>query len=85
MITCPISKSVSDKLVEKYSFLKSITFECKEKDNKSIYMDPTIEMETAPLPDNFFNMKCEAYSLIKEETKKMPHLRNGWKIITNDK
>ena len=85
MITCPISKSVSDKLVEKYSFLKSITFECKEKDNKSIYMDPTIEMETAPLPDNFFNMKCEAYSLIKEETKKMPHLRNGWKIITNAK
>ena len=85
MITCPISKSVSDKLVEKYSFLKSITFECKEKDNKSIYMDPTIEMETAPLPDNFFNMKCEAYSLIKEETKKMPHLRNGWKIIKNAK
>ena len=59
MITCPISKSVSDKLVEKYSFLKSITFECKEKDNKSIYMDPTIEMETAPLPDNFFNMKLK--------------------------
>lgn len=85
MITCPISKEVSDKLVEKYSFLKSITFDCIEKDNKSIYMDPTIEMETTPLPENFFNMKCEAYSLIKEETKKMPHLRNGWKIITNAK
>ena len=85
MITCPISKSVSDKLVEKYSFLKSITFDCKEKDNQSIYMDPTIVVETTPLPENFFNMKCEAYSLIKEETKKMPHLRNGWKIITNDK
>ena len=42
-------------------------------------------METTPLPDNFFNMKCEAYSLIKEETKKMPHLRNGWKIIRNTK
>ena len=48
-------------------------------------MDPTIEMETTPLPENFFNMKCEAYSLIKEETKKMPHLRNGWNIITNAK
>jgi hypothetical protein len=44
-------------------------------------MDPIIEMKTTPLPENFFNMKCEAYSLIKEETKKMPHLRNGWKII----
>jgi hypothetical protein len=29
-------------------------------------------------------MKCEAYSLVKEETNKMPHLRNGWKIIINE-
>ena len=47
-------------------------------------MDPTIVVETTPLPENYFNMKCEAYSLIKEETNKMPHLRNGWKIIINE-
>lgn len=81
MVSCPISKDISQKLVEKYSFLKSIQFDCSEKDSKTIYMDPIIEVETTPLPENFYDMKCEAYSLINEETKKIPHLRNGWKII----
>lgn len=81
MVTCLISKDVSEKLVSKYSFLKSIKFDCTEKDSKTVYMNPTIEVETTPTPDNFYDMKCEAYSLINEETKKIPHLRNGWKII----
>ena len=47
-------------------------------------MDPTVVLETTPLPEKFFDMKCEAYSLINEETKKIPHLRNGWKIINKE-
>ena len=84
MVVCPISKEISQKLLEKYNFLNSISFNCQEKDGQTIYMEPTVVLETTPLPEKFFDMKCEAYSLINEETKKIPHLRNGWKIINKE-
>lgn len=84
MIICPISKELSDKLVKKYSFLKSINLRCTEKDNKSVYIEPTIVVETTPLPKPFYDLKYEIYSLVNQETNRMPHLRNGWKIIAEE-
>ena len=71
MITCPISKSVSDKLVEKYSFLKSITFECKEKDNKSIYMDACVVCGSSDrLESHHINMQKDFVSGINGQINK---------------
>lgn len=82
-MTCQITADICKTLVEKYSFLKSISLKCIDKDNSSVYMEPTIVVETTPLPDTYFDLKRDVYEMVKQQTKKTPHLRCGWKITTN--
>ena len=81
-MTCPITAKICNTLIEKYSFLKSINLHCVDKDNSSVYMDPTIVVETTPLPETYFDLKRDVYQMVNEQTKKTPHLRSGWKITT---
>jgi hypothetical protein len=55
-----------------------------DKDNSSIYMEPTIVVDTTPLPETYFDLKRDVYTMVNEQTKKTPHLRCGWKITTEN-
>ena len=83
-MTCPITTNICNTLVEKYSFLKSINLHCVDKYNSSVYMDPSIVVDTTPLPETYFNLKRDVYTMVNEQTKKTPHLRSGWKITTEN-
>ncbi len=80
-MTCQITTNICNTLIEKYSFLKSINLNCVDKDNTSVYMEPTIVVETTPLPETYFDLKRDVYEMVNKQTKKTPHLRCGWKII----
>jgi hypothetical protein len=54
-----------------------------DKDNTSVYMEPTIVVETTPLPETYFDLKRDVYEMVNKQTKKTPHLRCGWKITTS--
>ena len=80
---CTLSEQVCNKLIEKYSFLKSIKVNCTEKNNSHIYMEPTITIETTPLPESLYDLKYDVYRMVKEETNKTPQLIKGWKILSD--
>jgi hypothetical protein len=47
-------------------------------------MDPSIVVDTTPLPGTYFDLKRDVYTMVNEQTKKTPHLRSGWKITTEN-
>lgn len=79
-MNCPVNKFNCSDLVEKYPFLKSIEVEVIEKNLSHVYMDTTLVLETTPLPDKFYELKMDVYSMIKEKTNKTPILRSGWNM-----
>jgi hypothetical protein len=69
-MTCPITTNICNTLVEKYSFLKSINLHCVDKDNSSVYMDPSIVVDTTPLPETYFDLKRDVYDNGERTNKK---------------
>lgn len=82
---CPIDTSYYSVLKEKYPFVDSIKLECVEKNNSHVYMDAKVVMKTTPCPESFYDLKWDVYSLVKEQTKKVPVLRNGWNLELSNK
>lgn len=44
-------------------------------------MEPTITIETTPLPESLYDLKYDVYRMVKNETNKTPQLIKGWKIL----
>ena len=82
---CPINKFTCQELVDKYPFLSSLTVECTDKNRSHVYMDATVVLETTPLPEKFYELKYDVYSLVKQRTNKTPILRSGWNLLKFDK
>ena len=82
---CPIDNTCYSELKEKYPFIQSIKLECIEKNNSHVYMDAKLIMKTTPCPESFYDLKWDVYSLVKEQTKKVPVLRNGWNLELSNK
>ena len=78
---CPINQNNCNELKEKYPFLSSINVECVDKNKSHVYMDATLVLETTPLPETFYELKFDVYSIVKEKTNKTPIARSGWKIL----
>ena len=77
---CPIDTKHYTELREKYPFLQSIKLECVEKNNSQVYMDAKVVMKTTPCPESYYDFKWDVYSLVKEQTNKVPVLRSGWNV-----
>lgn len=77
---CPIDTKHYTELREKYPFLQSIKLECVEKNNSQVYMDAKVVMKTTPCPESYYDFKWDVYSLVKEQTNKVPVLRSGWNL-----
>lgn len=77
---CPIDTKSYSVLKDKYPFIHSIKLECVEKNNSHVYMDASVVMKTTPCHESFYDLKWDVYSLVKEQTNKVPVLRNGWNL-----
>jgi hypothetical protein len=77
---CPIDTKSYSVLKDKYPFIHSIKLECVEKNNSHVYMDANVVMKTTPCHESFYDLKWDVYSLVKEQTNKVPVLRNGWNL-----
>jgi len=82
---CPINKESYSTLTKKYPYLQSIKVKCEEKNNSQVYMEASLIMRTTPCPESFYNLKWDVYSLVKEQTNKIPVLRNGWNLELSNK
>jgi hypothetical protein len=82
---CPIDTKHYTELQKKYPFLQSIKLECVEKNNSQVYMDAKVVMKTTPCPESYYDFKWDVYSLVKEQTNKVPVLRNGWNLELSNK
>jgi hypothetical protein len=77
----PINKENLKGLIQKYPFLSSIDVECVEKNKSHVYMDTTLVFETTPLPEKYYELKYDVYTMVKENTQKTPIARSGWRIL----
>jgi len=82
---CPIDKECYTTIKEKYPFVQSIKLECMEKNNSHVYMDAKVTMNTTPCPESFYDLKWDVYSMVREQTNKVPVLRNGWNLELSNK
>ena len=76
-----------EKIISKYNFFLS-NVEVKITKNQSlnkVYFDPEVTVTSQVVPEEYFDMKNEIYTVIEEETKLTPVLRAGWKIHWTNK